>query len=174
MELVSTHQNPDFATKVSKTLWRALIADTTHVNKEEPAPPCYERYFQLYKEVYIDDIRYHDLDFKQADALVANDPRVSDEARSQASQYHFSFLDASIGRRLCITEQGNLGLVPSEVAKGDRVCVLLGAKAPFVVRETPKTVRGRRKYVLVGDCYIDGLMAGEGLMMGNIQEITLE
>lgn len=117
--------------------------------------------------------RYHDLDWNQAQALVANDTSISEKAMSEGYQYLFAFLDASIGRRLRITEGGSVRLVPSEVAKGDKICVLLGAKAPFVGREKPKVIIERR-YLLVGDCYVHGVMAGEGLMMSDLQEIILE
>jgi hypothetical protein len=75
---------------------------------------------------------------------------------------------------LCITERGKLGLVPEGVAKGDRICVLVGAKAPFVVREVEGLDAEQEKYLLVSDCYIDGLMAGEGLRNGDVRDIELQ
>jgi len=172
ISLVAAHQGLYCGVKAARSFWRTLIADSTHTTKE-PAPTHYEKYFQSFKEIYIDDTQYHDLDWKQAQALVVNDTRISETRKTEGYQYLFAFLDASIGRRFCITKRGNLGLVPSEVAKGDKICVLLGAKAPFVVRESSKAI-GEQRYLLVGDCYIDSIMAGEGLTMSDLKEIIFE
>jgi hypothetical protein len=47
-------------------------------------------------------------------------------------------------------------LGPAALKAGDLVCVLFGAKVPFCLRHL-----GRR-YLLVSECYVHGLMKGEG------------
>lgn len=54
------------------------------------------------------------------------------------------------------TTRGHIGLGPKELRKGDVAVILFGASVPFVLRPTK-----RGHYVLVGDCYVHGLMDGE-------------
>jgi hypothetical protein len=58
-------------------------------------------------------------------------------------------------RLLFITSTGFLGLGSSIVAEGDVLCVLSGGHLPFVLRPFGK------RYNLVGECYVEGLMQGE-------------
>jgi hypothetical protein len=173
IELTATHKDRALHQKTSGGLWRTLIANVAHPSKQL-APLCYAKYLESFREVYIDDVRHQDLDWREAHARVANDKALCDDVKDEAQQYLFAFLDASIGRRFCVTDSGELGLVPAGVAKRDRVCVFLGAKTPFIIREVPDGDSGQGKFVLVGDCYIDGLMQGEGLMMGKVEEITIQ
>jgi hypothetical protein len=63
-----------------------------------------------------------------------------------------------LGRKLFITKGGHLGLGPVSMAVGDDVCIVKGAKVPFVLgshQEGPDT------YELRGEAYVHGLMHGE-------------
>ncbi|CBX97652.1 hypothetical protein LEMA_P090610.1 [Plenodomus lingam JN3] len=60
------------------------------------------------------------------------------------------------------TEKGYLGVSPASVKAGDAVAVLAGASVPIVLR--PQHTLDSRKYQIVGPCYIQGLMLGEGLL----------
>lgn len=46
--------------------------------------------------------------------------------------------------------------------KGDLVCILHGSEVPFVIR---KEAGG--KYLLIGECYMHGIMEGELLKIKN-------
>jgi hypothetical protein len=48
------------------------------------------------------------------------------------------------------------------------------AKAPFILREIANTDSSRRKFALVGDCYLDGLMQVKRLTMGKVEDICLQ
>jgi len=63
------------------------------------------------------------------------------------------------GRRLAVTNKSYIGLVPTATQRGDKVCVLLGFAVPFILR------RKGEHYVLIGDCYMHGLMQGEAFEM---------
>ena len=63
------------------------------------------------------------------------------------------------GRSLFTTEEGHIGLAPRAAKPGDRVCVLLGSDAPFLLRPTVD-----KQYQLVGSCYTHGIMSGEALL----------
>lgn len=68
------------------------------------------------------------------------------------------FLSQTKSRCFAGTTTGLAGYVPMRAKKGDLVVILHGAKVPFVLR---KGWRGT--YSLVGECYMDGIMHGEGL-----------
>jgi hypothetical protein len=59
--------------------------------------------------------------------------------------------------RLFRTDQGLMGMCPKETQSGDLVCVLLGCNAPFILRQIDS------HYVLIGVCFVLGLMSGEAM-----------
>ena len=67
-----------------------------------------------------------------------------------------------------VTATGLLGNGPAGMAIGNRIVVLDGAKMPFVMRNTWKSV------VLVGPCYIEGLSDGEPAGMARRGEVLVE
>lgn len=161
IELVACIPDLNTRDKAAQSLWRTLVADSARGTKH-PAPANYKLYYELAKRIYIDDPRYSDRDWKEAQALASIDPRFSQTELAGANEYYYPFLVASIGRRFCITEGGRLSLVPSGAEKGDVVCVLKGASVPFMLRRCEdETGEEEPTYVLVGDCYVDGIMRGE-------------
>lgn len=60
-------------------------------------------------------------------------------------------------KKVFTTEDGHLGAGLFSIREGDLICVLLGGKTPFVLR--PDTGH----YVLVGECYVHGMMKGGNL-----------
>ncbi|KAG4430131.1 hypothetical protein IFR05_014387 [Cadophora sp. M221] len=63
---------------------------------------------------------------------------------------------------------GGNGLCPSAAREGDLVVVLLGGNVPYVVRPSDKMVstpdgKGGRQVEFIGECYLPGYMAGEGI-----------
>lgn len=80
--------------------------------------------------------------------------------KQQSSTYHHlnfgEFADAfTWGRRLVRTLRGHVGLAPDTAQPGDIVCILLGHGMPCVLR------REAEHYVLIGPCYVHGIMDGE-------------
>ena len=62
-------------------------------------------------------------------------------------------------RKSCMfsTGKGYVGLGPKGVRKGDEICVLFGNDVPFVLR------RVGQHHVVVGQCFVLGLMDGEAI-----------
>ena len=91
------------------------------------------------------------------------------------------FLQASLTycerRRLFITFNGFVGLGPDSVRGGDIITVLAGGDVPFLLRPISgtETYTGNnctslvdrdakeQQYLLVGECYVEGLMQGEAV-----------
>jgi len=70
------------------------------------------------------------------------------------------------GRRFAVTRRGYMGCVPPTSKAGDLVAIILGANTPYVLR---KNATKPDTYLLVGECYMDGMMDGE--MMGVLPRV---
>ncbi|UKZ64355.1 uncharacterized protein TrAtP1_005571 [Trichoderma atroviride] len=65
-------------------------------------------------------------------------------------------------RRFAVTRRGYFVLGPDALQTGDVVVVLRGGKVPFLLRKVSVGGDGEERWVLVGECYVHGLMDGEG------------
>jgi hypothetical protein len=90
-----------------------------------------------------------------------------------------SIKTAIMRRRFFITQMGYIGLGPAGVQPGDELYLLLGGRAPFVLRQSgfhsvpiipdrPGIGSVRRLgHKVIGDCYVHGLMDGEAMQAWN-------
>jgi hypothetical protein len=67
------------------------------------------------------------------------------------------------GRSFFFMEKGYFGLGPWIARPGDRVCILFGAKCPVLLRDWGMELGTGRRYKLVQDAYVHGLMRGEAM-----------
>jgi hypothetical protein len=74
-------------------------------------------------------------------------------------------------RRFFTSKEGYIGITSPGTLPGDKVCIFLGGNTPFIVRETssPMTEEGRR-FLLLSEAYVHGLIDGEGLGMREVEE----
>ncbi|KAI1360583.1 heterokaryon incompatibility protein-domain-containing protein [Xylaria arbuscula] len=79
-----------------------------------------------------------------------------DEAAKRGDLFDFVSSTLSIlrGRRVFYTKNGLLGIGPEALQPDDVVCIL-PSEVPFVMRST------NDHHILVGECYLDGIMNGE-------------
>lgn len=91
------------------------------------------------------------------------------DADIAAIQYHKYVQQFTYRRRICVTCNGLVGLVPASVVEGDLIAIFLGGDTPFIVREVEDA------HVLIGDAYVHGVMRGEALAMDEFapQDTTL-
>ena len=63
-----------------------------------------------------------------------------------------------------------MSLGPSNMQPGDLICVFLGGPVPWVIRQDGE------EYVLIGECYVYGLMDGEVMDTEHlpVQDIVLK
>jgi hypothetical protein len=78
--------------------------------------------------------------------------------QSAACQPYKIAMEYLHNRRPLLSVRGHVGLIPAHSMPGDVVCILYGAKVPFVLRK-----HDHRCYELVGDAYVFGIMDGEFL-----------
>ena len=70
-----------------------------------------------------------------------------------------------------------LGWGPSLTHKNDVLCIIIGAMTPFLLRPVENDWLDEystiQRYRLVGECYVQGIMKGEGLKLGRRQSCVL-
>ncbi|PVH96903.1 HET-domain-containing protein [Periconia macrospinosa] len=86
-------------------------------------------------------------------------PPCTDNRRGFNSRFAFAYAVGNFCRKrsFFVTNDGHFGLAPPGTQKGDVICVLFGCEMPLIVRPMVDT------YLLVGSCYIYGMMHGEML-----------
>lgn len=81
---------------------------------------------------------------------------------------HERLLLSCTARRFVVTAQGRMGLVAEAAREGDEIALMMGGDVPFVVR-----VKEQGKWVLVGHCYVHGIMKGEPFDEGQCENMVL-
>ncbi len=139
-------------------VWRTLIANSAR--GVSPAGDEYREAFEAW------------LTMDQYIATHGNSSRpdkmVADQARAFTTN-----MNHMRGRVALWTQNGLLGLGPPTVQSGDLICIIMGARTPFLLRATVAHRGSKPTYHLVGECYVHGLMDGEGLDGGEEQDLTL-
>lgn len=133
---------------IFEAYWRTLLYDRIEDSDgfAVKAPPEYGGYYQ---------------DYLRCCELVQEDPFV--ELPTDLQQ-HLLIYVVEAGERFCVTQNGYMGNVPPSTLPGDKICVLYGARVPFVLREEGASYR------IIGDCYIHGLMDGEAFQLKHWKE----
>ena len=155
--------------------WRTLIANMS-LDMTIPPPGFFDN-FDRYIEW--DELA---VDCKSRDEAreIGEAAGITLEDRVKHSKFDFSI--PHVGNRVLFTTSfGYAGLGPPECETGDLICIVHGAAAPFLLHkstEVPfedKSAESQedQTYVLVGECYIHGLMNGEGMVVGQAQDIIL-
>lgn len=75
---------------------------------------------------------------------------------------------SSNGRRIIRTRNGYIGLAPSYTRPGDWIGVFKGGKVPLVIRPDGP------HWLLIGECYIHGIMKGEVWNEGKCETVWLK
>jgi hypothetical protein len=77
---------------------------------------------------------------------------------------------ASSKRKFCVTAARRMALVPDCCKEGDMICIISGAKMPFLLRQ--KENSSPAVFELVSSCYVNGIMHGE-VEIKDIQKLTI-
>jgi hypothetical protein len=90
-------------------------------------------------------------------------PRSGCNTSGNASCFLLAAHSACGNRRLFHTSKGYLGLGPALLQAGDIVSVLAGGTVPFVLRQDSRSSPSKRRFQLVGEAYVHGIMHGEAV-----------
>lgn len=91
-----------------------------------------------------------------------------DSLWAQAQNYYLALQGCVLGWKFIITKRKYAGLVPPSAKKGDLISVLNGGMIPFLLRSDGAP---QGSFLLIGECYIDGLMKGEVENLGIPEEV---
>jgi hypothetical protein len=91
----------------------------------------------------------------------------ADSYRDQGMSYLAALQDTVLGWRFVVTRRGYFGTVPSLTQTGDVVAIMKGGCVPFVLQ---RSASRSSEFRLVGECYVHGLMNGEGLSLPDLAE----
>jgi hypothetical protein len=119
----------------------------------------------------VEDIQQHSADFAAftGDAIPVMEQRAmrllhgNRVLGENAARFHTAARFACNGRKLIFTYKGYIGIGPAASQTGDTVCVLAGGATPFLLRRDPHSQPSKRRFVLVGETYIHGIMRGEAV-----------
>jgi hypothetical protein len=78
------------------------------------------------------------------------------------SAYTATRADATENKSYFATAKGYMGIGPQKTRRGDLICVFPGCQVPLLLRKVDE------HYVLVGECFVLGLMEGEAVANGKV------
>ena len=162
-EMISSLPPSENGPSNHEVFWRTVIANRTH--KFEPVPSAYANYFASYKATM--QMNAHEEVRKEKDLEAMN------TIIQESSLFQMALNANMSGRQAFVTHGGKAGLTSPGTKAGDLVCILLGAMTPFVLRKDSASEGEGNTYQLVGECYVHGIMEGEGFSMGRVQDIIL-
>ncbi|KAK0646815.1 heterokaryon incompatibility protein-domain-containing protein [Cercophora newfieldiana] len=109
------------------------------------------------------------------DALSTDQKAAADLHWQTAKTFAAHFGHSQGDMAFCVTKTRFVGVVPFGTAVGDVVCVVPGAKVPFLLRKNEREGnKGVETWRLIGECYLDGIMYGDGLKGGGKMKFLLE
>ncbi|KAK0101981.1 hypothetical protein ONS95_001214 [Cadophora gregata] len=172
-DFIATHLSSITQGEGQEIMWRVLVGD--RVPNTRPAPPSYGKHFQMMRtsllglQAFVEEHGPEDLP-KLMQAIRDHGPfgevftpgEFGDVTRDMI-RGDALWESPAFPRRIAVTqEMGCLGMVPKETRAGDLLVLFWGAQAPFVLRER-FSVDGAKEYQIVGECYVHGVMDGEGV-----------
>jgi hypothetical protein len=90
----------------------------------------------------------------------------------QSNRVLESCLRFCYGRRMIKTKIGYIGLATRNVEVDDTVFLLKGGNVPYILRKIDQAA-DEDEYILVGDCYVHGIMYGEAWDLSECRPIWL-
>jgi hypothetical protein len=147
--------------------WKTLVGESENLPREDAyteARKNHESSRRLLQAMDTEDNKFRHL--LSSDLSHANQEHQGSFGSILGARTTRSFLNRyplfAFGRRMCMTKNGYIGLVPEGTKLGDVVAIFPGASTPHILRpgRHPHWL-ARPAYELVGECYLHGAMDGE-------------
>ncbi|KAH7094694.1 heterokaryon incompatibility protein-domain-containing protein [Paraphoma chrysanthemicola] len=156
---------PIYATPLRRRegLWRIPTADLEKSSDETSMVRAGRTWAKAY------ELCKRSLDFLETwrslsrEELRAGGADWANAARTSLPRLYRKSMRQLVPKRPFLTEMGYVGLGPPCMEPGDMVILMGFAKLPYMVRAVDE---GIRRYVLLGECYCDGIMDGEIVAAG--------
>ncbi|KAK3368006.1 hypothetical protein B0H63DRAFT_529708 [Podospora didyma] len=180
-ELAIRHRLKDYpkdGQSIEEAFWRILIGD--RLGMERPAPASFnahsiflQRYADAVDEVLVKAfVKDAPLSFEILEKSDRFETPEGQEAKRLAERVttnaQWLLDDPLVERCFGVTKTGYIGVFPWGSRTGDIVYLIYGAQVPFVLRpvtgkDSDDVGNGLKRYRLVGECYVYGIMDREGL-----------
>lgn len=158
--------------QLQRVLWEAPIAGAKHPKTAQPGDPSIQASWEAFRELL--KLDRHDLgreEYMMKGSMTH--PRDEDESSLELkSRVYRSLLSDEVRNwRFVILKKRNLcGIAPNIVQEGDVVHIFHGGVVPFITRRSEER---EGAYRLIGQCYIWGMMQGEGTSFDELNEETV-
>lgn len=98
--------------------------------------------------------------FKEAiNGLIDDDLNIENYNILENEEIEGCMMKMTINRRFCLTLNGRIGWVPRAAQTGDIISLMRGSPVPVVIRPSQQG----KSYLMIGQCYIHGIMDGEAV-----------
>jgi hypothetical protein len=150
---------------VDAEVLRTAIADRYNYREKERQPELIEGYRMA--------VEYMKSLVSGTDPYAIYGMVVEDEIGWQAPWFTFCVKNLHT-RRPFSSETGYVGLVPMGALPGDQIVIFLGGRAAYVIRRAVEESNNGETWVLIGECYVHGVMYGEFMEGGpEVREVSL-
>lgn len=152
----------------SEAFWRTLIGDATSTAR--PAPAILGCEYHTWVEAENVEKSYLSSYLSPVPSTLPFNLGVLGPNSSNAMTWYKALALCVGGRRFCITNKGYMGMVPPLCKPSDLVCIIMGAETPYIIRRSSND--DDTSYEIVGECYIHGMMDGEMLETGEVEQLN--
>jgi hypothetical protein len=97
----------------------------------------------------------------------AAEPALPSSVHDASLNYRLALFECLEDWHCFVTNRGYIGVGPGAMHEGDEIVILDGSAVPSLLRLV-EAKDGARRYKLVGECYVHGLMQGEGKRLMNV------
>lgn len=156
-------------------LWRTLMGNHHYApgGSTYPAPIAYRTAFRHFQTLYLNP-KFIGLQLEQVTAQLEKDSAIPPEHKLQATLFLEQSWDRIKDRHFATTARNDMAIVHPGTKVGDSICLILGAKIPFVIRQRhTESNSENEEFELVGECYAHSLMDGQGLKFAAWRRIIL-
>jgi hypothetical protein len=113
-----------------------------------------------------EDVRQHLANFNafwanRAGSMNCYLPKSTSRIPGDADCFLLAARFACVGRRIFHSSRGYVGIGPAVLQAGDIICVLSGGAMPFILRQDRRSNPSKRRFQLIGEAYVHGIMYGE-------------
>lgn len=150
--------------------WDSLSRPTYHGPSIEDYQKAFREYrdFARWMREIFEEFQESDDDETAIEAWLLLHPRPATD-HCHAASFINELCVHLIGMAIVKTREGFMANVPAQAKTGDTIAVIHGCKTPLVLRR-----REPDGYILIGECYVQGIMYGEAMEMGfDEKEIAL-
>lgn len=145
----------------TRDIWSVLICNSTSL----PLPESYQTSFTDEEMLQLFDSAF--------ESILLHDRCSDAKLQLIIETWLRCFMQATSWKCVFKTVKGRLGLGPVGIKKGDAVCAFVGNETAFVLRSVALTSE-KTRYRLISECYVHGLMDGEGHTDVPVEDIRLE